>query len=461
MESTKRPKRSRKVLRDSIQGVTNPAIRRIARRGGVKRMSGLVYDATRVTIKNWLTDVIGGAVLYSDHAHRKTVTTMDVIYALKCNGLTMYGYGYDMSRQHNNSKSKKASSATEKDAKKMKTSPEKEEQAKEDMTTEQKEEAATENAKKLKGKGKFIEIEDDSDPGDKESSATKIHKDAKLSEFAGITARNINHLFTQLVSSPIVDVSGNMTSYGAKVMFTASGIDINIHDLCLLNSGEWLNDSIMDAYVVYLRKSNQPHPNIMPDTVYAEILTMKSMITASTTEKSKKQIKKTWEKLLKVSNTNSESVNRIYFPVNVGNHWILAEIDIKTETIRIYDSKDQRNDKKATLLDTFCLEYDDFSQQKLINFTKSIDILKDLQWNAQYNPPTIKGIQSTEVPQQRLNSDCGVYVLYNMDLLSTHQPLNYNIIDIKQYRMTIKKALLEDYMQGEHYVIPPFHTKSK
>ena len=249
---------------------------------------------------------------------------MDVIYALKRNGLTMYGYGYDMSLQHNNSKSKKASSATEKDAKKMKTSPEKEEQAKEDMTTEQKEEAATENAKKLKGKGKVIEIEDDSDPGDQVSSATKIHKETKLSEFAGITARNINHLFTQLVSSHIVDVSGNMTSYGAKVMFTASGIDINIHDLCLLNSGEWLNDSIMDAYVVYLRKSNQPQPNIIPDTVYAEILTMKSMITASTTEKSKKQIKKTWEKLLKVSNTNSESVNRIYFPVNVGNHWILA-----------------------------------------------------------------------------------------------------------------------------------------
>ena len=32
------------VLRDNIQGITKPAIRRLARRGGVKRISGLVYE---------------------------------------------------------------------------------------------------------------------------------------------------------------------------------------------------------------------------------------------------------------------------------------------------------------------------------------------------------------------------------------------------------------------------------
>ena len=37
-------KRHRKVLRDNIQGITKPAIRRLARRGGVKRISGLVYE---------------------------------------------------------------------------------------------------------------------------------------------------------------------------------------------------------------------------------------------------------------------------------------------------------------------------------------------------------------------------------------------------------------------------------
>ena len=37
-------KRHRKALRDNIQGITKPAFRRLARRGGVKRLSGLVYE---------------------------------------------------------------------------------------------------------------------------------------------------------------------------------------------------------------------------------------------------------------------------------------------------------------------------------------------------------------------------------------------------------------------------------
>ncbi len=41
----KRTKRHRKVLRDNIQGITKPAIRRLARRGGVKRIPGIVYEA--------------------------------------------------------------------------------------------------------------------------------------------------------------------------------------------------------------------------------------------------------------------------------------------------------------------------------------------------------------------------------------------------------------------------------
>ena len=37
-------RRHRGVLHDNIQGITKPAIRRLARRGGVKRISGLIYE---------------------------------------------------------------------------------------------------------------------------------------------------------------------------------------------------------------------------------------------------------------------------------------------------------------------------------------------------------------------------------------------------------------------------------
>ena len=67
-------KRHRKVLRDNIQGITKPAIRRLARRGGVKRISGLIYEETRGVLKVFLENVIRDAVTYCEHAKRKTVT---------------------------------------------------------------------------------------------------------------------------------------------------------------------------------------------------------------------------------------------------------------------------------------------------------------------------------------------------------------------------------------------------
>lgn len=81
------------ILRDNIQGITKPAIRRLARRGGVKRISGLIYDETRGVLKLFLESVIRDSVTYTEHAKRKTVTSLDVVYALKRQGRTLYGFG--------------------------------------------------------------------------------------------------------------------------------------------------------------------------------------------------------------------------------------------------------------------------------------------------------------------------------------------------------------------------------
>ncbi|CAO3591848.1 unnamed protein product [Absidia cylindrospora] len=74
-------------------GITKPAIRRLARRGGVKRISGLIYEETRGVLKVFLENVIRDAVTYTEHAKRKTVTSLDVVYALKRQGRTLYGFG--------------------------------------------------------------------------------------------------------------------------------------------------------------------------------------------------------------------------------------------------------------------------------------------------------------------------------------------------------------------------------
>ena len=78
---------------DHAAGITKPAIRRLARRGGVKRISGLIYEETRGVLKVFLENVIRDAVTYTEHARRKTVTAFDVVYALKRQGRTLYGFG--------------------------------------------------------------------------------------------------------------------------------------------------------------------------------------------------------------------------------------------------------------------------------------------------------------------------------------------------------------------------------
>ncbi|RUS14516.1 hypothetical protein BC937DRAFT_93701 [Endogone sp. FLAS-F59071] len=141
-------KRHRKILRETIKGVsvllnfqrrllptkrcahqqpsskvTRPAIRRLARRGGVKRISaGLtpflcfifksimcynsleqhcllsiartpgIYDETRLVLKRFLTEVIHDVCVYVEYKRKKTITPLEVIYALKKRGTPLYGF---------------------------------------------------------------------------------------------------------------------------------------------------------------------------------------------------------------------------------------------------------------------------------------------------------------------------------------------------------------------------------
>ncbi|BDD56629.1 hypothetical protein MAP00_002062 [Monascus purpureus] len=86
-------RRTRKLLRDNIQGISS----RLARRGGVVRMKKDIYDEIRNVIKARLTEVIRQVTLIMDSSQtpkvsRTVVTTRDVAYALKRIGNPIYGF---------------------------------------------------------------------------------------------------------------------------------------------------------------------------------------------------------------------------------------------------------------------------------------------------------------------------------------------------------------------------------
>ncbi|KAI5804999.1 histone-fold-containing protein [Geopyxis carbonaria] len=92
-------KRHRKVVRDNIKAVSKGDIRRLARRGGVKRISASIYDEMRAQMKSYLTGILKDCVIYVEHGKRKTVTVTDVIFALRRIGRPVYGFDTEVSRR--------------------------------------------------------------------------------------------------------------------------------------------------------------------------------------------------------------------------------------------------------------------------------------------------------------------------------------------------------------------------
>ena len=89
-----------KYHKDNIMSITNSSIRRIARRGGVKRINRYIYDQARVYLKDFLVQTIRDSIIYMDHAKRSSLSAMDVIYALKRKNRTLYGFDCDNSRSN-------------------------------------------------------------------------------------------------------------------------------------------------------------------------------------------------------------------------------------------------------------------------------------------------------------------------------------------------------------------------
>jgi len=85
-------KRIRKRALSADLSITKSSIRKLARRGGVKRISGLVYAETRTVLKEFVKSVMKDSILYTESAKRTTVTAMDIVMALKRRGSTLYGF---------------------------------------------------------------------------------------------------------------------------------------------------------------------------------------------------------------------------------------------------------------------------------------------------------------------------------------------------------------------------------
>jgi histone H3/H4 len=69
---------NRKILRDNIQAITSNAVKRLARRAGVKRISSLVYEETRGITRVFLEDVLRSVIVRVGFTKSKTIKVKHV-----------------------------------------------------------------------------------------------------------------------------------------------------------------------------------------------------------------------------------------------------------------------------------------------------------------------------------------------------------------------------------------------
>lgn len=77
----------KKVLRNNIEGISKPALQRILRRAGVKRIKGQMYDELRSVMKRYMENMIKNIVVFVEHDKRKTIQMEDLTAALEINGV--------------------------------------------------------------------------------------------------------------------------------------------------------------------------------------------------------------------------------------------------------------------------------------------------------------------------------------------------------------------------------------
>jgi histone H4 len=83
---------TKKILKEVILGISKPVIRKLARRGGVIRISSLIYEEIINVLRSFLEVVIKDSDTYAEHAKRIIVTPLDVVYALRRQGRSLYGF---------------------------------------------------------------------------------------------------------------------------------------------------------------------------------------------------------------------------------------------------------------------------------------------------------------------------------------------------------------------------------
>lgn len=194
---------------------------------------------------------------------------------------------------------------------------------------------------------------------------------------------------------------------GNNILNKSGNIQISQRDFQTLNEGRWLNDTIIEFYMLNIENST-------PKTA-----TFNSFFYSNLSERGYQGVRR-WMKRKKLVISELE---KVFVPINLNrSHWVLSVIDISKKSIFYIDSLSHGPSPASfSILENLQRYLYEESNRQLGNDFELICL---------------------NSPQQNNGFDCGIYLCMNALFISKNLPLTYDTSEANKMRPYIGKLVL-------------------
>ncbi|KAM3594846.1 uncharacterized protein V6R79_014854 [Siganus canaliculatus] len=199
------------------------------------------------------------------------------------------------------------------------------------------------------------------------------------------------------------------------VLSAAFKLRITQRDLATLQEGGWLNDEVINFYLNLIMEQCSGDGAVLKVYSFSTFFLPKLRGGGGGQAGGHMAVKR-WTKSVDLF-----LYDVIFVPLHLGIHWAMAVIDFKSKTVKSYDSMGQRHDDICSLLLLYLKEEHKAKKGRDLDTTK---------W-------TVGSLRTTEIPQQRNGSDCGVFACKYAEYIAKGRPLTF-----KQCHMPVFRKLM-------------------
>jgi Ulp1 family protease len=218
-------------------------------------------------------------------------------------------------------------------------------------------------------------------------------------EAAKAKSRAAEWQFVPLTDAEKAEVKQALESQGEETEILLSGFNAEIRrmDLFRLKGSEWLNDEVINFYMRLLedRETRLRAAGQNPPRCYFQSTFFYAAMTPGPTKAYDYARVRRWTK-----KTDIFAMDKFFFPLHLGVHWVMICIDFRRKTLEYYDSLSGRN---PSLFKTIRQYLQDEHKDKK---GKELDLEG---WQDVYPPA---------VPQQMNGFDCGLFACKMADAVS-------------------------------------------